>query len=65
MKCHSKIRDVIKNKVKATLIFKFVELKQLEKVFKVSYVSKSKPSKLLSKKIVKKTVKKFQVPKFM
>ena len=32
VKCHSKIRDVKKNKVKikTTLIFKLVELKQLE-----------------------------------
>ena len=60
VKCHSKIRDVIKNKVKTTLISKLVELKQLDRkcFFKVSYVCESKLSKLLSKKIVKKTVKK-------
>ena len=62
VKCHSKIRDVIKNKVKTTLISKLVELKQLDRkcFFKVSYVCESKLSRLLSKKIVKKTVKRFK-----
>ena len=57
VKCHSKIRDVIKNKVKTILVSKLVELKQLESVQSFSHVSKSKLSNYLFRKIVEKTVK--------